>query len=468
MSYLKSIGIDVGVVAKGLNYQVSLCNERIDNIDAVDVSFDPISISNWGSCGCTSLHNVSGALNELARIRAFDIDDVNALDTRVTTLENDGGGGGGLTNWAEDGNGHLLPNANDTYDIGNASKKVRHLYLGNTTLKIGGESEGEADLFNANKEWFETRPSQVSLGNVDTRVSGLETLQAYTIDSLPATANDGKQALVSDGADTGVALAYHYDRAWYRSFDNVVLADSKWSPADTTTQLWYDASDLDSLVVSGSDLTQWGDKSGNGYHLTKDQNANDNAQSGVASLRGRNVIEISSGDTLTNRDWNHDHNTTALYLAFVWKAYTEGAQDFILHHTDATSARQALRRTTTNQLQWLGSNISGTNPSPFGFGNMPEGDDNLTSIKANGGSSWLSNYNALGRGFNSGDIGDNPFAHISVGANEIESNQLIGYFAEIIYYTNESDTQKIEGYLAHKWGLSAYLTSDHDYKNSAP
>jgi len=458
MSFLKSVGIDVGIIEKSLHH-------KIDSLDAEKLTYDPVSIGNWGVCGCTSLGNIQVALDALAQVRALDVDDVNDLDNRLSTLETGSGSGSGLTEWTEDSNGHLLPDANDSQDIGNASQKVRDLYLGTNSLKI---VDADDSIASYGKDWFEGRASTVSLGNVDTRVSGLETLSTYTISSLPASSNDGTQALVSDGADTGVALAYHYDRAWHRSFDNVILADSKWSPADTTTQLWYDASDLDSLVVSGSDLTQWGDKSGNGYHLTKDQNANDFAQSGVASLRGRNVIEISSGDTLTNRVWNHDHNTTALYLTFVWKAYTEGTQDFILHHTDTTSKRQALRRTTTNQLQWLGSNISGTNPSPFGFGNMPEGDDNLTSIKANGGSSWLSNYNALGRGFNSGDIGDNPFAHISVGANEIESNQLIGYIAEIIYYTNESDTQKIEGYLAHKWGLSAYLTSDHDYKNSAP
>lgn len=465
MSFLKSVGIDVGIVEKGLNYRVSLANQRIDNLSADDVAYSPSSLGNWGLCGCSTVSTASMALNTLAQLRATTLDEVNDLDSRVSTLESGGTGGGGLSNWSEDGSGSLLPNGNDSQDLGSASQKVRDLYLGPASLKIVGDDDITQTY---NKQWFEDRASQVSLGNIDKRLQSQETLSVYTIDTLPASSNNGTQALVSDGTDTGIALAYHYDRGWYRSYDNLILADSKWNPSNTTTELWYDASDTNSLIVSGTDLTQWGDKSGNGYHLTKDQNANDFAQSGVASLRGRNVIEISSGDTLTNRVWNHDHNTTALYLAFVWKAYTEGTQDFILHHTDTTSKRQALRRTTTNQLQWLGSNISGTNPSPFGFGNMPEGDDNLTSIKANGGSSWLSNYNALGRGFNSGDIGDNPFAHISVGANEIESNQLIGYFAEIIYYTNESDTQKIEGYLAHKWGLSAYLTSDHDYKNSAP
>jgi hypothetical protein len=43
--------------------------------------------------------------------------------------------------------------------------------------------------------------------------------------------------------------------------------------------------------------------------------------------------------------------------------------------------------------------------------------------------------------------------------------------AEIVFYQsalNTTQRQTIEGYLAHKWGLSANLPSDHPYKNSAP
>jgi len=33
---------------------------------------------------------------------------------------------------------------------------------------------------------------------------------------------------------------------------------------------------------------------------------------------------------------------------------------------------------------------------------------------------------------------------------------------------SENDRQKVEGYLAHKWGLEANLPSDHPYKSTAP
>jgi hypothetical protein len=475
MSFLKAVGIDVGIIQKGLSYQISLANARINSLDADAIGYTPEDTTKWAVCGCDPVDHVGEALNALASIRAHDIDEINDLDSRVTTLE----GGGGLSNWAEDASKHLLPSTNDSQDIGSATKKVRDLYLGPNSLKIVDAGDSIASY---GKDWFEGRVSTVSLGNikvslgnvkqnvesVDTRVSGLETLQAYTIDSLPATANVGKQVLVSDGADTGVALAYHFDRAWYRSFDNVVLADSKWSPADTTTELWYDASDLDSLVVSGTNLTQWGDKSGNGYHLTKDQNANSDTQSGTASLRGRNVIEFGSGDSMTNVNWSHVQNTTAIYAIFVTKAYVDTAQDFLLHHTPSTGIRMALRRTSTNQYQWLGSNADDSSVASTGLLGIPEDEDTIGILKINGSNSSISKYNQSGSDSKTGNFGTRNLEHISIGSNESEGSNLVGYFAEVIYFTASADVEKFEGYLAHKWGLSAYLPSDHIYKNSAP
>lgn len=265
MSYLKSIGIDVGVIAKGLNYKVSLANTRIDNLeagvitDATDVDYTPVSVANWSQCGCSSIGNVSNALDQLAKLRAFDTNDIDAIDSRVGLLEA-GGGGGGLASWSEDGNASLLPDNNDTQDIGSATQKVRDLYLGPSSLKIV-DDQNQVQTYD--KTWFENRidatslnnyatqvslgnyakisdlssyaqssdlndyATKVSLGNVDTRLQSQETLSAYTIATLPNNAKKGTTVLVEDGNETGsgVALAYWFNGVWYRSSDNAVLAD---------------------------------------------------------------------------------------------------------------------------------------------------------------------------------------------------------------------------------------------------
>lgn len=48
-----------------------------------------------------------------------------------------GANGTTLTQWSEDSNGHILPSSTETYDIGSATQKVRHLYLSDTSLYVG-------------------------------------------------------------------------------------------------------------------------------------------------------------------------------------------------------------------------------------------------------------------------------------------------------------------------------------------
>ena len=47
--------------------------------------------------------------------------------------------------WHIDGNGHLIPQINSTYDIGSAEKKVRHFYLSNNSLKFESADFGVKD-----------------------------------------------------------------------------------------------------------------------------------------------------------------------------------------------------------------------------------------------------------------------------------------------------------------------------------
>jgi hypothetical protein len=57
-----------------------------------------------------------------------------------------GSGTSSLSAWSENSSGHLLPNSNATYDIGNPQQKVRHFYLSDNSLKFIGADDVERSL----------------------------------------------------------------------------------------------------------------------------------------------------------------------------------------------------------------------------------------------------------------------------------------------------------------------------------
>ncbi len=66
---------------------------------------------------------------------------------------------------------------------------------------------------------------------------------------------------------------------------------------------------------------------------------------------------------------------------------------------------------------------------------------------------------------------DNPEHALAIGSYDDGSLPLTGYIAELLIISGAVSTlnrQKIEGYLAHKWGLTANLPAGHPYKTVGP
>jgi hypothetical protein len=84
MSHLKSIGIDVGVIAKGLSH-------RLDE-HAKELPYSPVSLGNWGLCGCSGgIDNVQEGLDTLAQLRATTITEMNVIQDRMDVVESSQG-----------------------------------------------------------------------------------------------------------------------------------------------------------------------------------------------------------------------------------------------------------------------------------------------------------------------------------------------------------------------------------------
>ena len=244
----------------------------------------------------------------------------------------------------------------------------------------------------------------------------------------------------------------------------------RWSPKETDLVSWYDASDIFTITESAGIVSQVDDKSGNGFHLNVLTAGKTGPKTGVQTLNGLNVFTWDTvGQVLENNSFSYDQNSNGLYFAIIFKCIVDNARDFILAGTnlDTSGNRMAIRRSGNfNSLQIIGGSgtgsdiVLGTSP-----GSALEGEDLLIVSKFNGSNSHI---RINGEFTKSGNIGTNAFSSLNIGANELANNPIKGYIAEIVFFTESSDEEKIEGYMAHKWGTSSKLPQGHPYKFAIP
>jgi hypothetical protein len=117
-------------------------------------------------------------------------------------------------------------------------------------------------------------------------------------------------ATIAAGVCTSIATAVG-NRA-STSTDNQVT----WlAPPDTDLEAWYDAADISTLTLAGSEVTQWDDKSGNVHHLTRPVGAT-GPDSGTRTKNSLNVVDFNAG-SFSIMMFNNLFTAPSTYTMFV-------------------------------------------------------------------------------------------------------------------------------------------------------
>lgn len=250
------------------------------------------------------------------------------------------------------------------------------------------------------------------------------------------------------------------------------------TPAEITgLKAWYDASDTSTISLSGSAVTQWNDKSGNGFHVTQSTSAQ-RPSSGVNTINSKNVLTFGGDDVLqasTASDWTFLHNATGSTVFAVSIHDNTGAAEFPIFATSTGSSQVgcALRISydTPPAPFTIGPFVStgggsGTLVSLISGGAVTAGtafytsgiwDNNNATLASR--SKWRQNGGAE-FGTNTQDdapSSSNPANALFIGANNTAGTTgYTGKIAEIIMYTgvlSSGDITKVNSYLASKWGI---------------
>lgn len=231
-------------------------------------------------------------------------------------------------------------------------------------------------------------------------------------------------------------------------------------------QLWLDANDRSTLSLSGTSVTQWNDKSGNGNNAL----GSNSPVYSEKSLNSLNTIQLRGSNDYFYVANNFTYSTYPYFNIFVLFQPNNATQPanagVISTDTPGSFGRSlAVSGNFFQQEYYSGfSNLTTFSASTWYVTDLLFTSNTSSAFYVNGTAyaAVTTNSGTNTRGLLIG-VQNNTGSYITFNAN-ID-------VAEILIYTTNITTfqrEQVEGYLAWKWGLVSSLPSSHPYKLIAP
>ena len=235
--------------------------------------------------------------------------------------------------------------------------------------------------------------------------------------------------------------------------------------------LWLDANDSSTITDNSGAVSEWKDKSGNQLHVTQSTAAKQPTTNSTTQ-NGKNVISFDGGDYLVCSSTNIQNTDQVwFFVAEIDSGGVDHAADGIFTYGAWGTGQWHLRANNGSQFRGkLNKDGNSLGTSDFSTSHL-NGYQIYSLIFDRTNSKYSSRLNGV---INDSDVIDtenlktNKLIRVFTASNE--SYSPVGKIAEIICLKDISllNTEKIEGYLAHKWGLSGSLASTHPHKIIPP
>ena len=272
----------------------------------------------------------------------------------------------------------------------------------------------------------------------------------------------------------------------------------QWDPSLISTALWLDAADASTITESGGAVSQWDDKSGGAYNFTQAISAlqplygsetlngksvvsfdgiNDNMNAGdvlddVWTGSGFNIFFVAKNNNIASANGAILSKTSGLPLNLrqFGSSIRSSVSQLVILYSLGINAYTAINGSTTiSDRQWVV--VSQSYDDTLGTDGTTANTTVRVQMSVNGLEETKTVVDSVG---NLGQIQDGA-ALLSIGASVADGTQnsgnLNGAIGELVVtpsVLSVVNRQKMEGYLAHKWGLTANLPADHPYKTNAP
>ena len=245
-----------------------------------------------------------------------------------------------------------------------------------------------------------------------------------------------------------------------------------WTPAQITTALWLDAADASTIVLNGSTVSQWNDKSGNGRNVTQ-ATASAQPTYNATGLNSKPTLTADTTRRLSVATTGFSGGSSLWVIAVA--SMDAAAQNFARlvsitsptadDYNSSTTTAAILRTGTSNSVgAFRGSQMSNLAVSlstPIIIDSVYDGSNHTAYINGVAGTPVAS----------TGNFTNVPIITLFGYLANLTVSQWSGNCSEVIVGDSTLSTgnrQKLEGYLAWKWGLQANLPVGHPYKDAPP
>lgn len=253
--------------------------------------------------------------------------------------------------------------------------------------------------------------------------------------------------------------------------------ETVWNPSMISTALWLDAADASTVTTVSGVVSQWNDKSGNARNATQATTSNRPALTS-SGLNSRNVITFDGSN-----DWIACATSVfSSQLAYSWfavarRSTTATVSTLFSERINSNAAAVQLTAVdTTSIVNRAGGPSASAVIEQTESISMPTTAQILGSVQS--ATTGTAYRNGTATATNAETKASLTFRPFMLGGQYDSSTTLgatqqywSGYIAEfVITHTTLStlNRQKLEGYLAHKWGLGANLPVGHPYKTVGP
>ena len=247
--------------------------------------------------------------------------------------------------------------------------------------------------------------------------------------------------------------------------------NAAWNPSSITTRLWVDMDDQSTFTSSGGHVTSIADKSGNNYNFSAKSGATITAVS--SAQNGKNVLRFDGNSDATTST-SVGFTASARHKWFFTAKVTGSAKfDSLLIVQKGNTFRMIMQNLDSDGVFPADWNVITGNKMRSNPTNLINQWVLLSAefdVPNQVSSAWL-NGTAYNSNVAQTNLTATNFTNMTVKLCENSGSQIQDAdWGELIMTedVSQANSDKIEGYLAHKWGLTADLPSSHPYKTQAP